>query len=142
MSDINSFAEKIGALISKFDKDKNHYLSKGYPEAQVRIDFLNPFFKALGWDIENKAQKPPHEREARTHISRFTRMRSPWSPVDYHEPVEAEGVGKIIGHDEDSLPLLVSCGCVFSVGLSDKETFKPQNADEVYFKGFLHVWAA
>jgi len=38
MSDINSFREKIGALISKFEKDRHHYLSKGYPEAQVRVE--------------------------------------------------------------------------------------------------------
>jgi predicted type IV restriction endonuclease len=53
VTDINSFREKIQVLIGKFEKDKIHYLSKGYPEAQVRIDFINPFFKALGWDIEN-----------------------------------------------------------------------------------------
>jgi predicted type IV restriction endonuclease len=57
MPDINSFEEKLLELISKFEKDKTHYLSKGYLEAQVRIDFINPFFKALGWDIENKAQR-------------------------------------------------------------------------------------
>jgi len=69
MSDIESFREKIQTLIEKFEKDKSHYLSKGYPEAQVRIDFINPFFKALGWDIENKAQKPPHERDVLVELS-------------------------------------------------------------------------
>jgi hypothetical protein len=49
MANIDSFREKLQDLIDKFEKDKTHYLSKGYPEAQVRIDFLNPFFKALGW---------------------------------------------------------------------------------------------
>ena len=33
------FSEKLQSLISKFEKDKSHYLSKGYPEAQVGIDF-------------------------------------------------------------------------------------------------------
>jgi len=69
MPDIESFREKLRDLISKFEKDKSHYLSKGYPEAQVRIDFLNPLFKALGWDIENKAQKPPHERDVIVELS-------------------------------------------------------------------------
>ncbi len=69
MSDIESFREKLQTLITKFEKDKNHYLSKGYPEAQVRIDFLNPFFKALDWDIENKAQRPPHERDVIVELS-------------------------------------------------------------------------
>lgn len=63
MADIGTFRANLEQLIAKFEKDKAHYLAKGYPEAQVRIDFLNPLFKALGWDIENKAQKPPHERD-------------------------------------------------------------------------------
>ena len=75
MSNIESFREKLQTLITKFDKDKNHYLSKGYPEAQVRIDFFNPFFKALGWDIENKAQKPPHERDVIVGLSPETTGR-------------------------------------------------------------------
>jgi hypothetical protein len=37
MPDIDDFRERLQNLISKFEKDKNHYLSKGYPEAQVRI---------------------------------------------------------------------------------------------------------
>ena len=36
MPDIDSFKEKLLSLISKFEKDKTHYLSKGYHEAQVR----------------------------------------------------------------------------------------------------------
>jgi len=75
MSDINSFREKLGALILKFEKDRHHYLSKGYPEAQVRLDFLNPFFKALGWDIENKALKPPHQRDVIVELSPETTGR-------------------------------------------------------------------
>jgi hypothetical protein len=55
VQDIETFKEKLEFLITKFEKDKHHYLSKGYLEAQLRIDFLNPFFEALGWDIENKA---------------------------------------------------------------------------------------
>ena len=75
MADINSFREKLQSLIAKFEKDKAHYVSKGYPEAQVRLDFLNPFFKALGWDIENQAQKPPHERDVIVELSPETTGR-------------------------------------------------------------------
>ena len=75
MQPIETFREKLHALISKFEKDKTHYLSKGYLEAQVRIDFINPFFKALGWDIENKAHKPPHERDVIVELSPETTGR-------------------------------------------------------------------
>ncbi len=77
MTELNTFRENLRSLVSKFEQDKNYYLQKGYPEAQVRIDFLNPFFEALGWDIENKAHKPPHERDVvieilPTHEKRIT----------------------------------------------------------------------
>jgi len=72
---IETFREKLQTLIAKFEKDKTHYLSKGYLEAQVRIDFINPFFKALGWDIENKAHKPPHERDVIVELSPETTGR-------------------------------------------------------------------
>jgi hypothetical protein len=74
-TDIAAFREKLLGLVAKFDKDKTHYLSKGYPEAQVRLDFLNPFFEALGWDIENKGHKPPHERDVIVELSPETTGR-------------------------------------------------------------------
>ncbi len=58
-----SLAENLEKLIAKLEGDKAHYLSKEYSEAQARIDFITPFFKALGWDVENEAGLPHHERE-------------------------------------------------------------------------------
>ena len=75
MADLQSFKQDVQSLVRKFEQDKNHYLQKGYPEAQVRIDFLNPFFDALGWDIENKAHKPPHERDVIVELSPETSLR-------------------------------------------------------------------
>ncbi len=36
MTNIDSFSEKLQNLITKFEKDKAHYLSKGYLEAQLK----------------------------------------------------------------------------------------------------------
>jgi hypothetical protein len=58
-----SFSESLKKLTAKFEADKSHYLSKDYLEAQARMDFITPFFKALGWDVENQAGLPHHERE-------------------------------------------------------------------------------
>jgi predicted type IV restriction endonuclease len=58
-----SFREAIENLVRRFESDRAHYLSKGYPEAQARVDFINPFFKALGWDVENEAGLRHLERE-------------------------------------------------------------------------------
>ncbi len=69
MPGIETFKERLQTLVAKFQKDSHHYLSRGYLEAQVRIDFINPFFDALGWDIENRAQRPPHERDVVVELS-------------------------------------------------------------------------
>ncbi len=58
----DSFRGHLEKLIANFNADKEHYLSKAYSEAQARVDFVTPFFKALGWDVENQAGLPHHER--------------------------------------------------------------------------------
>jgi len=60
---IETFTRDLERLIKKFDADKTHYLSKSYNEAQARVDFISPFFKALGWDTENEEALQHHERE-------------------------------------------------------------------------------
>jgi predicted type IV restriction endonuclease len=41
-------------LIDRFDSDRKVFLSGDYKEEQLRAEFLNPFFTALGWDMDNK----------------------------------------------------------------------------------------
>ena len=41
-------------LVERFDSNLEAYRSGGYNEAQLRQEFLNPFFEALGWDVYNK----------------------------------------------------------------------------------------
>jgi len=67
-TDIESFVASLEKLIVKFEADKAHYLSKAYPEAQARVDFITPFFKALGWDVENEGGRLHQARPGgRTH---------------------------------------------------------------------------
>ncbi len=46
--------EVVRQLVQRFDEHKHAYLSPTYNEAQLRQEFLNPFFEALGWDVANK----------------------------------------------------------------------------------------
>ncbi len=46
---------EIVDLIERFDRNLEAYRSQGYNEAQVRQEFINPFFEMLGWDVANKA---------------------------------------------------------------------------------------
>ncbi|OQZ06939.1 MAG: hypothetical protein B6D36_02450 [Planctomycetes bacterium UTPLA1] len=47
--------EEIVTLIEKFRNDEAHYRSTNYNETQCRIDFINPMFELLGWDMNNRA---------------------------------------------------------------------------------------
>src|SRR5207302_1099498 len=41
-------------LIERYNRNRAAYRSEQYNEARLRIEFLNPFFEALGWDINNR----------------------------------------------------------------------------------------
>ena len=41
-------------LIERFDLHRDSYLSPNYNETQVRREFIDPMFKALGWDVDNE----------------------------------------------------------------------------------------
>ena len=42
-------------LIERFARNRDAYQRPEYNETQVRREFLDPFFKALGWDVDNTA---------------------------------------------------------------------------------------
>lgn len=51
----NTPPESLLRLIETFDEHIDHYKSGKYNETQVRREFIDPFFKALGWDIDNES---------------------------------------------------------------------------------------
>jgi hypothetical protein len=46
--------KKVSELIERFDRNLNAYKQGRYNETQLRLEFINPFFEELGWDITNK----------------------------------------------------------------------------------------
>ena len=67
-----SFARELSRLVESFGQRLAELKQPGYAEAQLRDDFLNPFFRALGWDMENRAgliqTRREVEIESRTQI--------------------------------------------------------------------------
>lgn len=57
------------ALTKKFEQGLSHYLSHEYQEAEVRQEFIDKFFKALGWDVGHDIQHDPYRREVRIEKS-------------------------------------------------------------------------
>ena len=43
--------DSIARLVQKFDRDQGRFQQPDYNEAQLREQFVNPFFRALGWDL-------------------------------------------------------------------------------------------
>ncbi len=41
-------------LVQRFERNVESYRSQGYNETQLRREFIDPFFEALGWDVTNK----------------------------------------------------------------------------------------
>ena len=58
-----SFEKELHRLVESFGKRLAELKSANYNEAKLRDDFLNPFFRALGWDMENRAGLIQRERE-------------------------------------------------------------------------------
>jgi hypothetical protein len=46
--------KKIQELVTRFSEQLDAYKKSDYNETQTRRDFIDPFFKALGWDIDNE----------------------------------------------------------------------------------------
>ncbi|HEX5445232.1 MAG TPA: DNA methyltransferase, partial [Pirellulales bacterium] len=44
----------LSELVDRFERNRASYQAAGYNETQVRREFLDPFFKALGWDVDNE----------------------------------------------------------------------------------------
>lgn len=68
-----SFREEVSRLVKKFESEHVAVTDPGYSEARVRQDYLDPFFRSLGWDLENRAglvqQQREVEIESRTDVA-------------------------------------------------------------------------
>ncbi len=57
--------QRITQLVKHFREQETAYLSPGYQESQVRQDFIDKLFTALGWDVTHEVQKNPYEQEVK-----------------------------------------------------------------------------
>jgi hypothetical protein len=47
--------KEVLGLVERFDRNREAYRSLQYNEMQLRREFLDPFFAALGWAVDNRA---------------------------------------------------------------------------------------
>lgn len=58
--------ERVTELVQTYSDNYPQFQRATYNETQVRVDFVNRFFKLLGWDVDNERGLPQHLREV-TH---------------------------------------------------------------------------
>jgi len=52
---IEDALNQVSNLVDRFQNNIEAYQSHAYNETQLRVEFIDPFFEAFGWDITNKA---------------------------------------------------------------------------------------
>lgn len=57
---------RVAELVQTYSDNYPQFQRATYNETQVRVDFVNRFFKLLGWDVDNERGLPQHLREV-TH---------------------------------------------------------------------------
>ena len=63
LADTTRLPDSVRHLAKRFNADLSSYRSSSYTETELRSDFLNPLFEALGWDVYNKSGNAYSERE-------------------------------------------------------------------------------
>lgn len=70
--------QKILELIERFSEQHSRYKRTDYNETLTRRDFIDPFFKALGWDVDNENGYAESYREVihedRVKVGKATRL--------------------------------------------------------------------
>lgn len=57
--------ERVKELVRIFSQNETRYRSASYSEAQARLDFIDKFWIALGWDVNHELQTNPYKQEVK-----------------------------------------------------------------------------
>ncbi len=58
-----SAPDAVLELVERFARNRAQYLNPAYNETQVRREFIDPFFVALGWDVDNTQGFAPQYKD-------------------------------------------------------------------------------
>jgi adenine-specific DNA-methyltransferase len=65
VTNLNEAHTSVLELIKDFEANEIHYLSSVYQEAEVRKEFIDKFWTAMGWDVNHNLQKNPFQQEVK-----------------------------------------------------------------------------
>ncbi len=61
--DIEERRTELAALVERYASNHDEYVKSAYGETALRVEFLDPFFSILGWDVNNEAGLSIYSRE-------------------------------------------------------------------------------
>ena len=132
--------KQISNLVERFEQNIEAYHSPAYNETQLRREFTDPYFEALGWDIANKeghesegyhlhihliprskklGQKNPSEKAA----WKIYTLAPSWDgfPGEYRLRTKESKENDIVEHKEEVVALMTYLkGCLKARGTSIK----------------------
>ena len=94
--------EIIKILVDKFEQGIATYKNNNYNETETRNEFIDPFWKALGWDLENKAKLSPVYKEV--VVEKTQKVGSDYYRPDYN--FRNSSNGKILFYFEAKKPFV------------------------------------
>ncbi len=94
--------EIIKILVDKFEQGIASYKNNDYNETETRNEFIDPFWKALGWDLENKAKLSPVYKEV--VVEKTQKVGSDYYRPDYN--FRNSSNGKILFYFEAKKPFV------------------------------------
>ena len=97
----------IEQKVDDFNKNESIYLSKTFQETEARNRFIDPFFTALGWELEqtklkrrhwdvhreysqkdnSSTKKPDYAFRVNESVKFFVEAKAPWVPLTEKAPV-------------------------------------------------------
>ena len=100
---------RIKELADRFEEQYDSYKSASYNETLTRRDFIDPFFKALGWDIDNSLGYAEAYREV-IHEDKIKGTSSRLQKLKFENADTASRLRKSI------FPIAKSCSGCLQVG--------------------------
>lgn len=81
MTDFETSKKQIGELVEKFKNKESEVKTAKFDEENTKIEFINEFFRILGWDVDNKAGDPDYRKEVQ--FEHNVRINGKTKAVDY-----------------------------------------------------------
>ncbi len=72
---------RVKELAEDFADNEQSYLEPKYSESQARLDFIDKFWMALGWDVSHEREKNPYQQEVK--VERGVAVSNRLKKADY-----------------------------------------------------------